>query len=105
MKKTRSRRERQPSAVLSKKNAAEKISDLLDVPENAFTALPQIELSGNREAVIEGCQGILEYDENIVRLNLGKMIVRFTGLDLTIKCMNGESSIVSGTITAIEFTT
>ena len=30
---------------------------------------PHVELIGNREAVVEGCQGILEYDEGRDGLN------------------------------------
>ena len=65
----------------------------------------QMEITSNNEAVIEGCKGILEYDDVMIKLNLGKLNVRFTGENLRIRCMNVDNVIVSGFITSIEFLT
>lgn len=54
---------------------------------------------------MEGCQGILEYGEDTVRLSTEGMVVRFTGRDLQIRCMTQESAVVTGFITSIEFLT
>lgn len=64
-----------------------------------------MELNGNREAVVEGCGGILEYDASVVRVKAGKMILRFTGRGLVIQCLTADSLVVSGFITGIEFLT
>lgn len=82
---------------------AHKIQDLLDIPPSAMSGIPQIELAGNREAVVEGCQGILEYDENIVKLAAGKMSIKFTGRGLQIKVLTHDSAVVDGFISSIEF--
>lgn len=83
--------------------AAQKISRLLEIPTVSFGGDAQIELSGNKEAIIEGCQGILEYDENLVKLSLGKLAIKFTGRNLTIRSMTQSSVVVEGFIVNIEF--
>lgn len=62
-----------------------------------------IEMKGNREAVIEGCKSIEEYDENMIRIKVKKMSLIFFGRDLEIKCMNYDSLVIEGFITSVEF--
>lgn len=66
---------------------------------------PHVELIGNREAVVEGCQGILEYDEGSVRVRAGRLVVRFTGRGLKIRCMTSDSLVVEGFLLGLEFLT
>ncbi|MVB10611.1 YabP family protein [Caprobacter fermentans] len=62
-----------------------------------------MEINGNTEAVVDGCSGVLEYDSDVVRIRTGKLVVRFTGRGLTIKCLTAESLVVTGFFTGIEF--
>ncbi|WBY64548.1 YabP/YqfC family sporulation protein [Thermocaproicibacter melissae] len=62
-----------------------------------------MELNGNREAVVEGCGGVLEYDETVVRVRTPNHVVRFTGRGLTIRCLTADALVVTGYITGIEF--
>lgn len=62
-----------------------------------------LEFFGNRKAVVEGCQGILEYDSDVVRVKAGRLIIRFSGRGLEIKCMTSDSLIVEGFLTGLEF--
>ena len=55
------------------------------------------------EAVIEGCDGVLEYNENVVRLSTGKLVIKFMGRGLILKSMTDTGVIVTGYITSIEF--
>lgn len=61
-------------------------------------------LTGNREAMVERCQGILEYNEDVIRLDAGKMIVKFSGRNLTLKSMSDTVVVVQGYFHSIEFT-
>ena len=36
------------------------------------SVLPRMEFCGNREVTIDGSKGVLEYDENLIRINMGK---------------------------------
>lgn len=65
---------------------------------------PCIELSGNREAVLEGCRGVLEYSPEAIRVNTAGMIVSFLGRELDLRCISESALIIAGFITHIEFT-
>lgn len=69
----------------------------------AGAGLARMELTGNREISVDGCRGILEYDESTVRLNLGNMIIKITGTGLTIPSMAAEQTTVTGSIACVEF--
>lgn len=82
------------------------LSDTLQMPFDTLAGgITQIELLGNSEAVVEGCKGILEYDDAVIRIAIHKMQVKFSGTDLTIKSLNSESVIIQGVIGGIEFVT
>ena len=81
----------------------DRLSGVLQLPVNVVEGLPQMEVMGNKEAVIEGCDGVLEYNENVVRLSTGKLVIKFMGRGLILKCMTDTGVIVTGYITSIEF--
>ena len=81
----------------------ESISKNLDLPQDALSGYAHIELCGNREALIEGCKGILEYSDCGVAINTGKLTVKFCGSDLTITALQDGSTEIKGTITCIDF--
>ena len=72
-------------------------------PPVAFSGL-RMELFGNRQAVIEGCSGILDYESELVRVRAGKTILRIKGRGLHIKCMDSASLVVEGVLLSVEYT-
>lgn len=62
-----------------------------------------LEFNGNREVIIEGCSGILEYSEQQVRVNTPQCILRFQGRNLQICTMTQDCIILSGHIERLEF--
>ena len=75
----------------------------LELPVDVLEGLPKIELQGNKEAVIEHCQGVLEYNDQVVRIRAGRLILKFTGRDLSLRTMTGDSIVVEGYFTSVEF--
>lgn len=73
------------------------------IPECAINGCFHLEMNGNREIIIDGCKGILEYDENVIKINTSDIILSFIGRNLSIKCMTSESLIIKGYIVSIEF--
>lgn len=69
----------------------------------ALSAKTHIELCGNREAVVEGCCGILEYGGDTVRVRTRERTVRFSGRGLAIRCMTEDALVVTGCILKIEY--
>lgn len=81
----------------------EKVNRTLDLPQTAVPGNPFIEISGNHEAVVDGCKGILQYDEDVIRLNAGKVIINFKGCELSICSMLSERVVINGKILSIDF--
>lgn len=86
-----------------KPSIRERLSDVLEVPGHIAEGLPEISLLGNREAVIDRYQGVLEYNDCVIRLNVGKGVLKFTGRNLVMKTMDRERVTIRGFFTGIEF--
>jgi sporulation protein YqfC len=102
MKEKRNRKDRKETPEEPVPNKT-KLSDLFDIPRAALSGVMQIELSDNTEALVDGCLGVLEYDENYIRLAGKKMSVCFAGRGLQIKILTHDSAVIAGFITKIEF--
>lgn len=83
---------------------SEKLNESLEIPQTASPGTAQIELCGNREAVVDGCNGVLQYEDTVVRVGTGSMIIRFTGCDLCICNMQAGQIRITGTIAGVDFT-
>lgn len=96
-----------PSAKRHRKSRAnpEKIQDAFDMPKILKPSVPHIETEGNREVIIDGCKGIMEYDDGLIKLNAGSLVVTFKGDDLTIRAYSESQSMITGNIVSIEFAT
>ena len=79
------------------------ISRSLDLPQDTVSGFAHIEISGNREVIVEGCQGVLEYGECVIALNTGRLTVRICGCELTIISMQNGQAVIKGIITGVEY--
>lgn len=80
-----------------------RVERALDLPCGVLQTLPRIELSGNRRVVIEGCQGILTYDEDTVCLRTDIGVLRLLGTRLRLCRLSPTCTAVAGTVLSIEF--
>lgn len=64
---------------------------------------PHFEMNSNNEVIIEGSRGVLEYTQEVIRINTNKMVVTFKGRGLNVKCISPQELIINGFITCIEF--
>ena len=64
---------------------------------------PVIELISNREALIEGCKGIVEYNDTLATVNCKSILVTFEGFNISLKNLTGDIFSVSGNFTNITF--
>lgn len=64
---------------------------------------PVVELHGNRRAVVDGCDGIVDYDSERVILRGGRLILRFSGRGLRLVRLTESSAIVEGAIHQVEY--
>ena len=84
-------------------NAKSAIARLLELPESTIAGGLHIELQSNKEAVIEGCRGVLEYDEGVIRLAGSGVVVKFTGRSLEIGGLDRSAITIRGVILSVEF--
>jgi len=75
-----------------------RLLDTIDLPVEANTALPLIEIVGNRRVLIENHRGVSVYgkDEICIRTKNGEIIVQ--GCELTLAQMTKERLIITGTV-------
>ncbi len=65
--------------------------------------VPKIEMLGNKELIIDGCKGVVEYGENLIKLNAGELVISIEGDELLIKSFDSEIAVISGIFTGITF--
>ena len=103
MAKTR-RRKKVPPSDIPRPSAVQTMAKALELPAALAGDSPHIELLGNREVTVDGCKGILEYDDGFIRLNMRKTGLRLTGRDLMISALSDRTAVIEGYILSIEFT-
>lgn len=69
-----------------------------------ITSEPRIEMTGNREIIIDGCKGVIEYTENNIRISLGESVMSISGDSLIIQSFDNDVVIITGQISDIDFT-
>ncbi len=68
-----------------------------------FSQLPEFNFWGNEEVVIEGSRGVLEYSQDLIRVNTTLGVVCFCGRSLNLRCISPSELIIDGFITKVEF--
>ena len=96
-------RRRKPKRKHKKNGLPEKVGRAFELPLGALSEATRIELMGNKRAVISGCHGIVEYDDDLVRMQTGSGMIRFTGRKLSISNLTEDSAVVEGEILALEY--
>ena len=87
-----------------KDELAKKFAEEMQLPQSAVSDIFRIEMRGKSDVMIEGCKGIVEYDENTISLNLGNCIVSLTGNDLEINNLSEQQAIINGNVCSVNFT-
>lgn len=77
----------------------QKISDIeaLDIAEC------KLELRFNREIMIDGCKGIIDYESERISLNATGGIIVIEGSNLCLSSFDESCAVIKGTITNIGF--
>ena len=74
-----------------------------DIPLGVIRDGSYYEINSNKEVTIEGCRGIIQYEKNLVKLNMQNMITVFCGRNLEIKCLTKDSLVITGFVTSVQF--
>lgn len=84
-------------------NIRKKITNMLELPKEIVLNLPLISVTGNEEIVIENYKGIIEYNEERIRINTSCGIIRIEGKSLHLKRITAENMTINGLITKLEY--
>ena len=72
--------------------------------KNYIGGAATIELTGNRMAVVDGSDGIIDYNSEEIIVKMGKLTVRFLGHSLKLKKLTENSAVIEGFIKSVEYT-
>ena len=81
----------------------QKISEVMNIPDELITDSPKIELESNRRVWIENYRGIVEYSDELIRVNTTDFMMVIVGNGFTIFSVTLEDLCVEGNITSVEF--
>lgn len=64
---------------------------------------PVVELYGNRRAVVDGCDGIVDYDQEKVVLRAGRLTLEIQGEGLRLTRLTENSAVIQGRIHQVSY--
>lgn len=91
------------SVTVLEKRVKKQIDSLASLGTDGELESPHIEISKNERAVVEGSRGIIEYDGSVVRINCGRLILKFCGRDLRIKALASDVLLITGEFVSVGF--
>lgn len=62
-----------------------------------------IELYGNKQIIIDGAKGVIDYSEDFLKIDLGNICLKISGRNLVIETFIYEQIEVKGEIVTVEF--
>jgi len=86
-----------------KGNRMQNIAEALDFPLDVISDIPRSEIMGNCQLNIENIRGVLDYNENCIKINTTVGIIKIDGDELLIENISDESIFVKGRIIRFEF--
>lgn len=87
----------------AKKTISQRICESFDIPVGTFGGCSGVEVIGNREASICGCEGLVSYTDGEVILTLCDSTVSVRGEGLTLRSFSGGRISVCGRIDCIRY--
>ncbi|MGE5380178.1 MAG: sporulation protein YqfC [Methylocystaceae bacterium] len=79
------------------------MADFLEIPRDLVLNLPKLTVIGAREVFVENHRGIMEYQEDRIRINLARGYLEITGSDLEIKAILPDEMSIIGLVRSINF--
>lgn len=79
-----------------------KIDRILEIPEEVYSNVPKIILTGFDEMIIENFKSILEYEEYYIRISTYIGIININGYNLNLKNMTNDDIKITGKIESFD---
>ena len=97
------REKRKEGEQIEKISFRDKMAEILDMPKEFIGDSPVVSIVGDREIMVEGCKGIIEYTTNTIRLNTTKYMIKISGADMELKAVASEYIHILGKIAGVEY--
>ena len=79
------------------------MADAANLPKDVVLRVPILTLTGHYEVNIENYRGILEYTEQLIRINVRSGQIRITGKSLEINYYTTTDMKITGKVEKIEY--
>ncbi|MDF2891993.1 MAG: sporulation protein YqfC [Clostridia bacterium] len=81
----------------------ETLSNALELPKDIILDVAKVTLIGSNNVAVENHKGILEYNEDQIRVNTGSGILTIHGSKLNIKSILQEEITITGEINSVSY--
>ncbi len=86
-----------------KEDLSYRVSRALDIPLDVICDVPRTEIMGKNTVAVENYRGIIDFDENSVKLNTTAGILEISGKNLAIDSITDEALNLRGEIYGVRF--
>lgn len=86
-----------------KKQKQQRLTECNTLGSSLLDKESHLELCSNRELLVDGCKGIVEYNDTLIRLHIPEGQLKVSGRELQIVCMSEDSLIVRGFLSGVEY--
>lgn len=87
---------------MMKRKNNRKVDKILELPEEVYSNIPKIIITGFEELIIENFKGILEYEEFFVRISTHIGVININGYNLNLQNMTNDDIKVTGKIESLD---
>ena len=79
-----------------------RLDKILEIPEEVYTNVPKITMTGFSEIILENYKGILEYEEYFASISTHIGLLNINGFNLNLEKMTNDDIKITGKIENIE---
>lgn len=79
-----------------------RLDKILEIPEEVYSNIPKITITGFNEIILENYKGILEYEEFFASISTYIGIVNINGYNINLEKMTNDDIKITGKIESIE---
>ena len=79
-----------------------RLDKILEMPEEVYSNIPKLTITGFNEMVLENYKGILEYEEFFASISTFIGVVNINGYNINLEKMTNDDIKITGKIESIE---
>ena len=79
-----------------------RIDKILEIPDEIYTNVPKITITGFNEIILENYKGILEYEEFFASISTYIGVVNINGYNINLEKMTNDYIKITGKIESVE---